>query len=978
MADRMMASCVRMSAVFLGGSLLLLAQAAPGQLLSPERLVDWGNYVGIPGGIPTSRTVYTTIPAGSSQSTIQTALNSAPNNSVVMLAAGTYTISSQLSIPSYKTLRGQGTSTILNLTGGGGGAGISMGSGHGSGSVSAVPPTTPVSSGYNKGSTRMVLGSASGIQKNDLLILTGTFGPFVSTANAENGGDGEQFGAGGNADLMGQTVIVTNISGNTVDFSPPVLWDYTASQSPYVYMLPHTAALYAGLEDVQLQGNNTGLRVNIQIDLAAYCWIKGVEGNNAAGDHVWIAYSLGNEVRHNYFHDGYNHGPGTTDDALKLNWKVTGCLVIDNIFQRMHGSVMVNYGAAGNVIAYNFATNQYHESASTVIPDETIHSSHPSFNLWEGNCGIKFQLDSSHGSSSHSVALRNWMCGENWYGSWQSGYADCFVLNWMTSSNSLVGNIAGCPKFVADGGRYLALATNSYPGRSCFSFGFRYDNSGYTSAMAGYSSLLPWQSVVFHGNYDFVSQSQHWDANIADHTIPKSYFLTAKPAWFGSLNWPPIDPANPATANLTNIPAGYRYVFGVDPPTGPANLAPVAVISASTTSASKTTPISFSSAGSYDPEGVALQYSWNFGDGGTSSLQSPSHTFSGATVPTNYTVRLTVTDGVNSTSTNMSISIFIVGFNSPPSASATANVYGGVAPLNVTFSSAGSSDPEGSPITFNWSFGDGSSSSSPNPSHVYSTSAVYTARLTVSDRTNSTSTNLIISVGNGGASGLVAAYGFEEGSGASVADTSGNGNGGNVTGGTWASTGKYGKALTFGAGSIVSVPDSASLDLSTGMTIEAWVYPTSSAAAYRNIIFKSQGDPGTQPLCYVLQGSTPSSVPAVVTGVSPSSLAAASPLALNTWSHLSATYDGATMNLYVNGILAGSLAQSGAIAASTEPLTIGGNMYSGQNFVGMIDEVRIYNRALSSSEILTDMNSPIAGGSSRPAAPTNLRVVSGN
>jgi len=975
----MMALCVRMRAVVLGGSLLLLAQAARGQtsILTDDRLIPWQGNVGIPGGIPARSSIAATLPAGSSQSAIQTALNNAGSNQVVVLSAGTYTISSQLTIPSYRTLRGQGTSTILDLTGGGGGAGISMGSGHGSGSVSAIPPITPVTSGYNKGSTRIVVGSASGIQKNDLLILTGTFGPFVSLVNAENGSDGEQFGAAGNADLMGQTFLVTNISGNTLDVTPPVMWDYSASQSPYLYILPHTQGILAGLENVKLHGNNSGLRANVQMDLTAYCWIKDVEGDNAAGDHVWIAYSMGAEVRHNYFHDGFNHGPGTTDDALKLNWKVTGCLITDNIFQRMHGCVMMNYGAAGNVIAYNFATNQYHDNSSIVLPDLSIHSGHPSYNLWEGNCGIKLNFDSSHGSSSHQVALRNWMCGENWYGSWQSGYGDCFALNFMTSSNSLVGNIAGCAKFVADGGRYLSISTNSYPGRSCFAFGFTFDTTSYTRTLPGFPSYLPWQSVTLHGNYDFVSQSQHWDANIANHTIPKSYFLTAKPAWFGSLNWPPIDPANPATANLTNIPAGYRYVFGVDPPTGPANLVPIAVISASTNFASKTTPISFSSAGSYDPEGVALQYSWNFGDGGTSSLQSPSHTFSGATAPTNYTVRLTVTDGVNSTSTNMSISIFIAGFNSPPSASATANVYGGVAPLNVTFSSAGSSDPDGSPITFNWNFGDGSSSSAPNPSHVYSTSAVYTARLTVSDGTNSTSTNLIISVGNGGASGLVAAYGFEEGSGASVGDTSGRGNAGTVTGATWG-TGKYGRALTFGAGSVVSIPDSASLDLSTGMTIEAWVYPTSSAAAYRNIIFKSQGDPATSPLCYVLQGTSPNSAPSVVTGVSPSNLTAASPLPLNTWSHLSATYNGATMNLYVNGVLAGSLAQTGAIVASTEPLSIGGNIYSGGNWVGMIDEVRIYNRALSSSEILTDMNTPITGGSNRPAAPTNVRVVSAN
>src|SRR5262245_23953727 len=73
-------------------------------------------------------------------------------------------------------------------------------------------------------------------------------------------------------------------------------------------------------------------------------------------------------------------------------------------------------------------------------------------------------------------------------------------------------------------------------------------------------------------------------------------------------------------------------------------------------------------------------------------------------------------------------------------------------------------------------------------------------------------------------SGLVAAYGFEEGSGGFVTDASGNGNTGTISEATWAA-GKFGSALQFnGTSAIVTVNDSVSLDLTTGATLEAWVF----------------------------------------------------------------------------------------------------------------------------------------------------------
>ncbi len=84
-----------------------------------------------------------------------------------------------------------------------------------------------------------------------------------------------------------------------------------------------------------------------------------------------------------------------------------------------------------------------------------------------------------------------------------------------------------------------------------------------------------------------------------------------------------------------------------------------------------------------------------------------------------------------------------------PVAKAAADKTSGTAPLTVNFSSAGSSDPDGDPITFSWTFGDGGTSTAANPSHTYSANGSYTATLTVRDSTGKTATaSMRITVGN--------------------------------------------------------------------------------------------------------------------------------------------------------------------------------------------------------------------------------------
>ena len=212
--------------------------------------------------------------------------------------------------------------------------------------------------------------------------------------------------------------------------------------------------------------------------------------------------------------------------------------------------------------------------------------------------------------------------------------------------------------------------------------------------------------------------------------------------------------------------------------------------------------------------------------------------------------------------------------------------------------------------------------------------------------------------------GLVAAYGFNEGSGTTTTDASGNANTGTLSGATWSTAGRYGGALAFdGTSAWVTVPDAAVLDLTTGMTLEAWVY-ASSVGAWRTVLMKETANG----FSYGLDASDTNRRPSAwIRRTADIGATGTSAFPANSWVHLAATYNGSTLILYLNGSPVVTRAITGAIVTSSQPLRIGGAApYVGENFAGRIDEVRIYNRALTASEIQTDMGTPI--GSAQSAA----------
>jgi glucose/arabinose dehydrogenase len=483
------------------------------------------------------------------------------------------------------------------------------------------------------------------------------------------------------------------------------------------------------------------------------------------------------------------------------------------------------------------------------------------------------------------------------------------------------------------------------------------------------------------------------------------------------------------------------------------NQAPVVSASATPTSGPTPLDVAFSSAGSSDPEGQPLTYSWDFGDGSPVSTEAnPSHTYITAGA---YNARLTVSDGVN---TSLSTPIAISAGSVP-----TATIMGPTDGMTfqagdvINYSGDGTDPDDGtlpaSAFTWNIDFlHDGhvhpgtpitgvksGSFTIPTSGHDFEGNTRYRITLTVKDSTGLTSSQAVTiypqkvnlsfdtvpsgrtlyldgiakttpfvydtligfnhtieardqssgttnytfsSWSDGGGqqhtitvpstdqaytatytatqqpNGLVGAWGFNEGTGTAVGDSSGMGNNGTLSGSaSWSTSGKYGKALSFnGTAGRVTVPNAASLNFNSSYTMEAWVNPT-QLSNYQTILIKET----TGGACgYWLQTTSNKIASGFRNGSCREYVSNTPTIPLNQWSHLAAVFDDSanTYKLYLNGALISTNTETLAPVPNTQSLLFGDDG-SSERWRGLLDDIRLYNRPLSASEIQTDMNTSV-------------------
>jgi hypothetical protein len=209
--------------------------------------------------------------------------------------------------------------------------------------------------------------------------------------------------------------------------------------------------------------------------------------------------------------------------------------------------------------------------------------------------------------------------------------------------------------------------------------------------------------------------------------------------------------------------------------------------------------------------------------------------------------------------------------------------------------------------------------------------------------------------------GLVSYWSFDEGAGTTAYDASGKGNNGTLVNGPKWTNGKFGQALSFdGVDDYVEVPNSPSLNPTVAITIMAWIKPFALASA-QGIVDKGDGTTGYR---FIVSDTNPNRLKLISRYLFANGIESSDVLVNNTWQHIAGVISGTSAYIYYNGILVGS-GTVPSLQTTSINLIIGKKAYVGSvviPFKGLIDEVRIYNRALSEEEIryLYNRGAPIA------------------
>ncbi len=517
-------------------------------IIPVDRRMDWKP--GIPGGIP-AYPVFTSAkaqPYGAKgdgkvddTASIQRALDECPEGKGVHLPAGTYRTTKPLNIASGIVLRGDGpekTRLINEAT-----------SGH---AISVCnydnESGSRVVGGAVKGSTIVTVGDASRFKVGDLLLVDQRNDPDLVEIEGE-GGVCRWAGREGGLRAMGQLVRLTGKDGNTLTLSRPLAITFKDSLAPEVVRSSDRVIVRAGVEDLYLETTRrrTDESSSVKFWNTIHCWVRNIESARGwSFGHVTLKRSLACEVRDSYFHHAHAYGSGHGYGVL-VTAQSTDALVENNACYHLNSGLQAACSGPGNVFAYNFSFRMFgrdYPETDWAHADLCQHAAHPFLNLYEGNQVGTVCFDFYWGSSSHNTLFRNAVDMRTLRAGGQPMTRNIVGLRIDKRNRfvNAVGNVLG-----HDGMKGGVQSD----GRSDFS-------SPWIWSLGHPGDPLVSGTLLRHGNHDYVSGKTQWDPKIADHRLPDSLYLAAKPAFFKNLPWPPIGPDRRPLAG--SIPARERFL----------------------------------------------------------------------------------------------------------------------------------------------------------------------------------------------------------------------------------------------------------------------------------------------------------------------------------------------------------------------------------------------------------------------------------
>lgn len=312
----------------------------------------------------------------------------------IYFPAGTYLIKEPVVLPDSCVLKGDGagsTTLLFDLEGEATNC-ISI-------SKMQTQDFTGISGGLNKGSKTITIENPDVIEPGDYIEIRQENGNWdvVPTSWADYS--------------VGQMSRVHSIVDNSLLIESGLRIDYSEDLNPQVRpIVPITNSGIQCLKIHRMDEPAEGSGANIHMNMAANCFVRGVESDTSVGAHVAVYSSLNILIDGNYFHHAFTYdGSGMRGYGVALSMHTSECLITNNIFRHLRHAMMIKTGSNGNIFSYNYSIEPYRtEAVPDASADISFHGHYPFSNLWEGNIAQNIGIDHYWGPSGpYNTLFRN-------------------------------------------------------------------------------------------------------------------------------------------------------------------------------------------------------------------------------------------------------------------------------------------------------------------------------------------------------------------------------------------------------------------------------------------------------------------------------------------------------------------------------------------------------------------------------------------
>lgn len=191
---------------------------------------------------------------------------------------------------------------------------------------------------------------------------------------------------------------------------------------------------------------------------------------------------------------------------------------------------------------------------------------------------------------------------------------------------------------------------------------------------------------------------------------------------------------------------------------------------------------------------------------------------------------------------------------------------------------------------------------------------------------------------------------MNEGTGTVANDHSKEGNDGDIIGATWVAGKILGKALLFdGTDDYVQTPDAANLRVTSEASIEAWIKLTNKDKF--QMVFNKWYDGSNRSYYFRVNDTNVLRLTVSLDGTTEDGASGATALVTGRWYHVVGIFDGTDIRVFLDGVQDGITNYPGSIKVNNQVVNVGINHAAGEDFDGIIDEVRLFNRVLSAEEV---------------------------